>query len=107
MTPGQRALRDYWIEIGKVKAVPRVPDDPASRKRYFFIRNDGIELEMFDSWKQFFETFDTLNEVAVHYEEDPWFDPWETPELIELKLNFSQILPYGNDLTFRGVIKLK
>ena len=60
MNAYRRALIDYWLEIGKLR---RDADGPASRYRYFFVRDDGIELEYRGTWNEFFRSFNYYNEI--------------------------------------------
>ena len=107
MNTYQRALIDYWLEIGKLKRVRsrcfkdieagEIRENPDSPWLYIFVRDDGIELPMRNlSWTQFFQSFHIFNHVAFQCEIDPaspplrpeleaWlpFDPWRNPAFIE------------------------
>ena len=110
MKPAHRALIDYWIGIGKVRRVRSNPNDPASRWRYLFIRNDGIQLELKHSWRDFFRFFNSWNlyafskELIPYIEEDaePVFDPWNDVGFIAMEIPFD-----GKTLTYRCVAEIK
>ena len=100
MTKNEQVLVDFWVEIGKVRKEIYDPYDPAQGYRYFFI-NDWMELELKDTWVNFFLAFNSYNHLyfqsgiegaeillnGVDVTEDiiP-FDPWENPHFISLEI---------------------
>ena len=106
MTKGERALIDFWEEIGKVRKEVYDPYDIAQGYRYFFI-NDYMELELRDTWKSFFLAFNSYNHlyfqsgvegVEVLFKDTDVtknitpFDPWGNPHFICLEI---QKLEFG------------
>ena len=87
MKPSYRALIDFWMQIGKVRRARAVVGDPASRWRYFFVRNDGIELELKDSWTHFFKIFNEQNLICFLLDLENNFDPWCNPRFIAKDIN--------------------
>ena len=106
MKSTHEALVQFWIDIGKVKRCQH----PANPKKYidYFVREDGIELEIKGWWEAFFKYFNTSN---FHYflgHRIQVYDPWKDVDAIEIVANFNRMFP-GEGLRkqkFKGIEKL-
>ena len=92
MNTYRRALIDYWMEIGKLRK-----ENVEGSYRYFFVREDGFEIQHSGTWNEFFQSFNYFNEFVfvngpmldrlynVIY---TYFDPWTDPIFLGLEVDW-------------------
>ena len=121
MTSNERALVEYWIEIGKLQKEVYDIHDPAQGYRYYFLNTD-IQLELQDTWKHFFKCMNTFNHlyflsgiegaevlsdnVDMQNKISP-FDPWLDTSFISIVIPFSSFEFQGKNVQYRCIEVLK